>query len=476
MSTSTFASITADTAIKSRLPLPQTPESTPQRLQEQLNSINIDSSPSALSRTHTDDQIFGASSKTTQMADSSPETTIPSSQTVLLLHGVRQQYEVTSGYAIPDTKHDHELLVRNTTIGLNPIDWKSPPPDSDYGFGIPELPFISGREAAGTVVRAPHRPSRVKTDDKVIVISTDYRDLRKATYQQYVVASDFNVVRIPKEITINEGATLGVAYVAASLALGICLGVDFTYALNGPNILNLVREVPEESLPHDIRGECLNGILPSESAKPGDWIAIWGGSSTSAVIAVQLARLVGLKVALVVDNAKHGVRISEDPVLRPDLLVDSHDPERAIAIIRASTKGKLRFGIDTRGRDTAEVLLRALGPEEIHRQDARVDSPPSTPPLEPLVPAHLVGLTGLPKNGKPTGVIFHTVPVKLYHEVPEIGEALSSWLERLLSARALVPPRIIDVEDGLHSVNNGLDRMRKGEISGGKLLVDLKAY
>ncbi|KAM5352751.1 hypothetical protein ACJ41O_005473 [Fusarium nematophilum] len=402
-----------------------------------------------------------------------PHHPLPDSQTVLLLHGVRQQYEVTHGYAIPETEHGHELLVRTSTIGLNPIDWKSP----DYGFGIPQLPYISGREAAGTVVRAPQQPSRIQVNDKVIVISTDYRDLRKATYQQYVVASDYNVIRIPKEITVKQGATLGVAYVAASLALGICLGVDFTFAQDGPNILQLVREVPEDSLPQDIRGECLSGILPSEGAKPGDWIAIWGGSSTSAVIAAQLARLVGLRVALIVDNAKHGLRISESPVLRPDLLVDSHDPDRAVAILRASTRGKLRFGIDTRGRDTAEILLRALGPEELHRQAAApVNSPPSTPPAEPTVPAHLVGMSGLPKSEQPAGVIFHTIPVKLYHEVPEIGEALSSWLERLLATRALVPPRIIDVEDGLHNVNKGLDRMRKGEISGGKLLVDLKAH
>lgn len=345
---------------------------------------------------------------------------------------------------------------------------------SDYGFAIPELPYISGREASGTVVLAPQTPSRIKSGDKVIVISTDYRDLRKATYQQYVVASDFNVVRIPKEITIKQGATLGVAYVAAALSLGICLGVDFTSVQDGPNILNLVREVPEEALPEDIRGECLNSILPNEGAKAGDWIAIWGGSSTSAVLAVQLARLVGLKVALVVDNAKHGVRISENPVLRPDLLVDSHDPERAVAVLRANTRGKLRFGIDTRGKDTAEVLLRALGPEELHRSAANVTSPPSTPPAEPIVPAHLVGMSGLPKTGQSAGVIFHTIPFKLYHEVPEVGEVLSRWLERLLSSRALVPPRIIDVEDGLHNVNRGLDRMRKGEISGGKLVVDLK--
>ncbi|KAH6874725.1 chaperonin 10-like protein [Thelonectria olida] len=431
----------------------------------------IDTRPQSQSQSNNIPRSYPEASIDTasQSGESDTSLQIPESQRVLLLHGIRQPYQLTDGHPIPDTHHDHELLVRNETIGLNPIDWKSP----DYGFGIPELPYISGRESSGTVVQAPRSSSRIKVNDKVIVISTDYRDLRKATYQEYTVASDFNVVRIPPEINPSQGATLGVAYVAASLALGICLGVDFTNAFNGPNILDLVRSVPEASLPEDIRNECLRGILPGEGAKAGDWIAIWGGSSTSASIAVQLARLVGLKVALVVDNAKHGLRISENPVLRPDLLVDSHDPDRAITILRTNTKGRLRFGIDTVGKDTSELLLRALGPVDVHKQPAPVNSPPSTPPVEPTIPAHLVGFSGLPKREAPAGVIFHTIPVKLYHEVPEIGEVLSSWLETLLATRAVVPPRIIDVEDGLHNVNKGLDRMRKGEISGGKLLVDL---
>jgi hypothetical protein len=111
-------------------------------------------------------------------------------------------------------------------------------------------------------------------------------------------------------------------------------------------------------------------------------------------------------------------------------------------------------------------------------------SPPATPPTStslslsstnsnpPRPPsAHLVGLTGLPKQTSPEGVVFHTVPIKLFHEVPVVGEALVLWLERLLAQGLVAPPDIIGVERGLESVNRGLDRMRNGEISGGKLVV-----
>lgn len=113
-----------------------------------------------------------------------------------------------------------------------------------------------------------------------MAISTDYRDSRKAAYQQYSVVSDFNACRIPTNITVTEAAPLGVAFVAATLALGICLGLDFVGTNGqprGPDLLRTVRSLPRESLPKDIRAECFDTIREDERPRPGDWIAIWGG-------------------------------------------------------------------------------------------------------------------------------------------------------------------------------------------------------
>lgn len=178
------------------------------------------------------------------------------------------------------------------------------------------------------------------------------------------------------------------------------------------------------------------------------------------------------------DSAKHGIRISNHPVIRPDLLVDSHDVDRAIAIIKANTHDRLRFGLDTRGKESASHLLRALSSEYdvsniagLHIRDP--PSPPRTPTRKSTARAHLVGLTGLPKGPSPEDTLFHTVPIKLFHEVPSVGRALSRWLERLLVDQVILPPDIISVGSGLESINSGLDRMRKGQISGGKLVVRL---
>ena len=80
------------------------------------------------------------------------------------------------------------------------------------------------------------------------MISTDYRDLRKAAYQEYCVASSFNAIRIPKDISPKSASGLGVAFVAASLALGVCMGVSFADIEDGPNLLDLVRNLEPERI------------------------------------------------------------------------------------------------------------------------------------------------------------------------------------------------------------------------------------
>jgi len=113
-----------------------------------------------------------------------------------------------------------------------------------------------------------------------MAISTDYRDNRKAAYQQYSVVSDYNACQLPAHLSVNDAAPTGVAFVAAALALGICLGVDFLGTdgrAHGPDLLRAVRSLSRDALPADIRTECFNGISEDERARTGDWIAIWGG-------------------------------------------------------------------------------------------------------------------------------------------------------------------------------------------------------
>ena len=300
--------------------------------------------------------------------------------------------------------------------------------------------------------------------------STDYRDLRKAAYQEYLVTTDFNVARLPVELPVNTGAALGVAFVAALLALGISLGFNYTSiagAPKGPDLLGIIRKMNRHELPEDVREECFEGIEDAERPQKGDWFAIWGGklpavvcyktssdkiaSSSTGSMALQLAKLTGLRVICVADVVKHGSRLID---LGADVLVDRQDPLRAVEIIRSVTKRRLRFALDTVGKETATQLQDSL-------QNSVGDQK-----------AHLVGLTGLPKVRLPS-VKYHSVPIKVFHSVPILGEATMRWLEQLLIAKSLEPPKIALADGGLKGINEALDNLRSGSVSGKRLVVPI---
>ncbi|KAF2147666.1 oxidoreductase [Myriangium duriaei CBS 260.36] len=407
-----------------------------------------------------------------------PTTGLPATQTKLVLHGIGQRYHLDANAQIPSPHEDDEFLLRAEYIGLNPIDWKAP----DFGFGIPALPFIPGREAYGSVITLPRQPSRLRIGDSFAFVSTDYRDPRKATCQRYIVAKSSNVIGIPPHVSPAEASAFGVAAVTATLALGVCGGLSFAEVANGPDLLDIVQNIDESRLASDVRAECRHGITRRERLSSGDWVAIWGASSTCAFVMNQLARLAGLRTILVIDTAKHGRHLTDEPAYKADLVVDSKNPTRAIEIVRAVTLGSLRFGIDCVGKTTAAQLLQCLASVSADDRarlvsSTRSDSGSSTPSSSPPSPAdsavapldaHLIGLTGVPKE---TGDVHsHNVPVKIFHEIDEVGQEIVLWLERLLSVKSLKPPRILGVVDGLEAINDGLERMRRGEISGGRLV------
>ncbi|KAJ5320010.1 hypothetical protein N7508_000293 [Penicillium antarcticum] len=369
-----------------------------------------------------------------------------SRQSVLLLKGAREQYSLVDDHAIPSVLHEEEILVKVLAIGLNPIDWKGPA----FNFGIPSLPWINGRDLAGLVLQVPKGSSRLKVGDIVLVPSTDYRDIRKAAFQEYAIATDFNAARIPASTSIHAASSVGVAYVAAALALGVSFGLDFSLIKKapGPNLLNIIHQLDKDDIPDDIREECFASFLDSEKPQPGEWIAIWGASTTTGLIALQLAKLAGLRIICIADIARHGAKLHASGA---DLLIDRHDQNRAVEIIRGVTKNKLRYAIDIVGNETAATLEKTLNPDG-H--------------------AHLLGLTGLPKE-RNSGIRYHTVPIKLFHSAPKVGEAMVCWLEDLLHSTNLTLPEIVRADGGLEGINGALETLRSGSVSGKRIVVDL---
>lgn len=246
--------------------------------------------------------------------------------------------------------------------------------------------------------------------------------------------------------------------------LGVCIGLDFSH-VNGPDLFTISRKLDPESVPKDIRDEVFNnGVTPASRPKRGDWLAIWGGSSATGCIALQLAKLAGLRVVCILDVARNGARMLK---LGADLLIDRLDTERAVEIVRSVTGGQLTWGIDTRGKESAGLLARAMSSSE-----APPDAKSEGENGKGKALGHLVALTGRPSQPTP-GIQYHTLPIKLFHEAAPVGEALMVWLERLFEEGKLHPPPIEVASGGLQGINGALDRLREGAAGGERIVVPL---
>lgn len=126
-------------------------------------------------------------------------------QRALILRGPKQRYELVEDWALPPLRNSNEVLIRIEAIGLNPIDWKS----VDYGFGIPTLPAVNGRDLAGIILDVGAEVKRLKKGDKVFGPSTQYRDYRTSAFQSYAVTQEHCLGVIPSSLSFEKASAIG---------------------------------------------------------------------------------------------------------------------------------------------------------------------------------------------------------------------------------------------------------------------------
>ncbi|KAF2792817.1 GroES-like protein [Melanomma pulvis-pyrius CBS 109.77] len=397
-------------------------------------------------------------------------TSIPELQTQLLLHQAKQPYEIDNAREIPKILPG-ELLVQVQAVGLNPIDWKS----AEYGFALPSFPCVNGREFVGKVIRE-HSAQRsdIKLGDSVLSICTDYRDFRKSAFQEYAAVNDFSAVKVSSDSQSSRAAAVGVAFVAASIGLGICLGLTFPVPKQPQplDLLEISRSQGKDNIPEDIFDEVFNAISLWNRPSAGDWILIYGASSVTAQVAIQLAKWGGLRVVAIADREKHGSRLE---ALGADKIIDRHDLEKAADEIRSEIPMPIRFALDTVGSETStwcqNVLASRIGVQ--YRPSILQNGTNSVVMGSASSLPHLVCLTGSPKEVN-SNVRVHEVPIKLFHTNRDIGAEISEWLSVLLESGDLRLPETVFVDGGLNAIGSSLQRLKTGELSGKRLVVKMR--
>lgn len=140
-----------------------------------------------------------------------------------------------------------QVKVKVSAIGVNPVD-------TYIRAGTypvkPELPYIPGNDAAGTIVEIGANVLHHKVGDRVYVFGHGV-----GTYSEEIVCNQNQAYSLPDNVTFVEGAAVGVPYTTAYY-----------------------------------------GLIYRGQAKPGETIFIHGASGAVGLAAIQIAKSYGMRV------------------------------------------------------------------------------------------------------------------------------------------------------------------------------------
>ncbi|ORY25469.1 hypothetical protein BCR39DRAFT_544241 [Naematelia encephala] len=333
---------------------------------------------------------------------------------------------------------EDQVLVETTYVALNPFDWQG----VAFKYGIGQEARVMGRDGAGVIVGVGDKVKRFQVGDRVWFCANSSVSGTGA-FQEFSVHSASEIGHTPDHLSDQEAATLGTGLITAGVALFRTLGLSLD----------------------DLTSSSTN----ERENDPGPWILIWGGSGITGVYLIQLARLLGYRVACSASPVNHAYlkRLGADVVL--DRWAD---PAELVNQIRRETKDDVRIAIDNVGGATAALCRQVVQGSSIWRSenDMSTDEINSTP-------AKLVPIAGWPKEPPDSSDSLRKVDClrisfsTTFYGHPTFSEALLDRFDTLLAEKMLAAARIRLVAGGLNGIEKGLEDMRHGRVPGGYKLV-----
>lgn len=334
-----------------------------------------------------------------------------------------------------------DLLVRITAVALNPTDWKNIDAwSSDPAYESRTV----GCDFAGVVARpSPSRPDLPEGTRVFGMINSRQPDNVPGggAFAEFAALPAALAARTPDNLSDAEAATLGVGVLTIGQALHQSLG-----------------------LPRP--GEVKGGAPGGEEGAP--WILVYGASTATGTLAVQAARLSGLRVAAACSPRNFDLVRG----LGAELVADYKDAACGTQIREGAGGGEgVAYAMDCIGdKRSVEVCCEAL-------REAGEGGP--KPKYTTIIP------TELPRKDVTYGL---TVAYTAFGQAMLLGggkekpakeedkEFAVGWLREvqgLLAAGKLKvhPPEVRD--GGLEGVLEGLKDLKEGKVSGKKLVYPL---
>ncbi|KAI8626688.1 GroES-like protein [Xylariaceae sp. FL1651] len=332
-------------------------------------------------------------------------------------------------------------LVRVIAVGLNPTDFK-------MAANFPTAGATGGCDFAGTVVRVGGDKDRESEDDSGhyshlqpgdrvfgAVHGSNPADKAQGAFAEYVLAPASMLARIPNGVTWEQAASLGgVGHGTVAQAFWSCMGLQYT---------------PDEPATG-------SSVFP---------VLVYGGSTATGTMAIQMLRLSGLKPIAVCSTRNFALARRYGAAAVFDYMSPSCATD-----IRTYTGNALFYALDCiSDAQSVEICYAALGraggryvclehqPDEVLARRRAIR------------PEFLMGYDMFGKGIALPGY-YGREPNQGRHE---LGKKWYATMERLLAQGDIQFHPIQVVKGKWDGIINGLDLLRKGEVSGMKLVVRL---
>lgn len=351
---------------------------------------------------------------------------------------------VTVGAGLPLEVHQiptpqprgNEVRVRVEWTAATPLDLHQ----ADGGLLV-NPPQILGDGVVGPVVEVGPEVSKLQVGD--IVFGFTWRTPAEKAYQEFVVAPEFLLGRVPDNITKQQAVTVPNNFVTAWHTLT----KDFGFELPWPK--------PD-------------GYVPKEKDR---WILIWGGSSSSGQYALQILKWYGYANLITTASKTHHQKLRGYGAVQC-FDYRGADVENAIlSFVNSQSSGNgLGYVLDCIGSAQGSVMPIS----HIVREGAEVavllpvivrDAAPGIKPIY---------MMEVEKAAEwPLGV--HTVGVRthFYLDNEFLKERLQNEIMPTVLEKGIIEPNeqlIVEGETLLERVEKGLSLLREKKVSGARLV------
>ncbi|KAL9043947.1 MAG: hypothetical protein Q9214_002883 [Letrouitia sp. 1 TL-2023] len=364
------------------------------------------------------------------MAIASTESKTPSTQKAIL-----QAKEPVGALQLCDDRPlpkllPGQVLVKTAAVALNPCDWKMP-----TNFPCPGA--VDGSDFSGTVVGlGPDLARDINVGDRVAgaVHASNPLNPSSGAFADYLAAYADQLWKMPDSMAWEDAAAIGWCVVGT-------IGLAMIRSLKLPG-------------------------SPEQPVEKPVYVLVYGGSTASGTMAIQMLRLSGFRVITTCSSKHFGLMTSYGA----EKAFDYNSPSCAEEI-RSYTKNTLQYVIDIIAEvKTIRLCYAAIGraggryvgfeliPEELVRDMRKT-----------VKPDWVLGIT-MSGNEIAIGGGYGSQPNP---ELRIFGCELFRRVEALIHAGKIRPHPIKLQQGGLDAVIAGVERMQRREISGEKLVYRL---